>query len=115
MQVSNFVWLYFKPIWRERCRSFLFMSWFRFYDKNRKIFHKFCKNHYNTRIYIWSVFEIKGAHCARRAHFRRRAHVFLSCAPGVCTFFQGIIMAVFEIKVLFCAPLGCIHIETVRT
>ena len=22
MQVSNFVWLYFKPIWRERCRSF---------------------------------------------------------------------------------------------
>ena len=23
-------------------------------------------------------------------------------------------IAVFEIKVLFCAPLGCIHIETVR-
>ena len=23
-------------------------------------------------------------------------------------------LAVFEIKVLFCAPLGCIHIETVR-
>ena len=41
-----------------------------------------------------SVFEINGAHCARRAHFRRRAHVFLSCAPGVCTFFQSIIMAI---------------------
>ena len=35
-----------------------------------------------------TVFEIKGAHCARRAHFRQRAHVFLSCAPGVCTFFS---------------------------
>ena len=35
-----------------------------------------------------TVFEIKGAHCARCAHFRRRAHVFLSCAPGVCTFFS---------------------------
>ena len=23
--------------------------------------------------------------------------------------------SVFEIKVLFCAPLGCIHIEAVRT
>ena len=40
-----------------------------------------------------AVFEIKGAPCARRAHFRRRVHVFLSCAPGVCTFFQFIIMA----------------------
>ena len=39
-------------------------------------------------MYVLSVLEIKGAHCARRAHFRRRAHVFQSCAPGVCTFFS---------------------------
>ena len=40
-----------------------------------------------------TVFEIKGAPCARCAHFRQRAHIFLSCAPGVCTIFQSIIMA----------------------
>ena len=27
-----------------------------------------------------SVFEIKGAPCTRRAHFWRRAHIFLRCA-----------------------------------
>ena len=50
MQVSNFVWSFFKPIWREPCLRFLFMSWFLFYDKNRKIFHKLKKNHFLNNI-----------------------------------------------------------------
>ena len=32
----------------------------------------------------------------------------------VTSFFTEFLDAVFEIKVLFCAPLGCTHIETVR-
>ena len=42
----------------------------------------------NLKSHGFSVFEIKGAPGARRAHFRRRVHVFVSCAPGVCMFFQ---------------------------
>ena len=38
--------------------------------------------------YVIPVFEIKGAPCTRRAQFRRRVHVLVSCAPGVCMFFQ---------------------------
>ena len=42
-----------------------------------------------------TVFEINGAHGARRAHFRGRAHVFRTCAPDVCTFFHSILIAIY--------------------
>ena len=42
-----------------------------------------------------AVFEINGAHGARRAHFRGRAHVFRTCAPDVCTFFHSILIAIY--------------------
>ena len=40
--------------------------------------------------YILTVFEINGAHGARRAQFRRRAHDFRHCASDVCMFFQSV-------------------------
>ena len=41
-----------------------------------------------------TVFEIKGALGARRAHFRGRAHVFRTCAPDVHTFLHSIIIVI---------------------
>ena len=35
----------------------------------------------------FTVSEIKGAPCTRRAHFHGRVHDFRRCAPGVSTFF----------------------------
>ena len=49
----------------------------------------------NDRSYELSVFEIKGALGARRAHFRGRAHVFRTCAPDVCTFIHSIIIVIY--------------------
>ena len=43
----------------------------------------------------FAVFEIKGALAARRAHFRRRAHVFQTCAPDVRTFCHSIPIAIY--------------------
>ena len=42
-----------------------------------------------------AVSEIKGAHCTRRAHFRGRLHDFRKCAPGVCTFLEPFIIAIY--------------------
>ena len=44
---------------------------------------------------INSVSEIKGAPCTRCAHFHGRVHVFRRCAPGVCTFFELFIIAIY--------------------
>ena len=40
--------------------------------------------------------EIKGAHCARCTHFHGRVHNFKSCAPGVSTFFEPVIIATYK-------------------
>ena len=40
--------------------------------------------------------EIKGAPCTRRAHFHGRVHDFRRCAPGVCTFFEPFIIAIYQ-------------------
>ena len=45
--------------------------------------------------YRLSVSEIKGAPCTRRAHFHGRVHDFRKCAPGVCTFFEPFIIAIY--------------------
>ena len=42
-----------------------------------------------------AVYEIKGAPCARRAHFHGRVHDFQRCAPGVCTFFEPFCIAIY--------------------
>ena len=42
-----------------------------------------------------TVSEIKGAPCTRRAHFHGRVHDFRRCAPGVCTFFEPFIIAIY--------------------
>ena len=42
-----------------------------------------------------AVFEINGAHGARRAHFRSRAHVFRTCAPDGRTCFHSIIIVIY--------------------
>ena len=42
------------------------------------------------------MFEINGALCARRAHFRGQAHVFRTCAPDVRTFFQSTIIVIYQ-------------------
>ena len=42
-----------------------------------------------------SVSEIKGAPCARCAHFHGRVHDFRRCAPFVCTFFEPINIATY--------------------
>ena len=49
----------------------------------------------NNRNRIISVSEIKGAPCTRRAHFHGRVHDFRRCAPGVCTFFEPFIIAIY--------------------
>ena len=43
----------------------------------------------------YSVSKIKGAPCTRRAHFHGRVHDFRRCAPGVCTFFERFIIAIY--------------------
>ena len=43
-----------------------------------------------------TVSEIKGAPCTRRAHFYSRVHDFQRCAPGVCTFLELSIIAVYR-------------------
>ena len=40
--------------------------------------------------------EIKGAPCARCAHFHGQVHDFRRCAPGVCKFFKPVIIANIE-------------------
>ena len=42
-----------------------------------------------------TVSEIKGVPCTRRAHFHGRVHDFKSRAPGVCTFFEPFIIAIY--------------------
>ena len=42
-----------------------------------------------------SVSEIKGAPCTRCAHFHDWVHNFRRCAPGVCTFFEHVIIATY--------------------
>ena len=44
---------------------------------------------------INTVSEIKGAPCTRCAHFHGRVHDFRRCAPGVCTFFEPFIIAIY--------------------
>ena len=62
------------------------------------------------------VFETDGALGARCTHFRRCAHIFSTCVPGVHTIFHPIIIAlhkgsaqekswVHSLKI--CAPEGC--------
>ena len=45
--------------------------------------------------YLPAVFQIKGALCARHAHFCGCAHDFQTCAPVVRTFFQSIIITAY--------------------
>ena len=40
----------------------------------------------------FSVSEIKGAPCTRRAHFDGRVHDFRRCAPGVVTFLSHLLL-----------------------
>ena len=42
-----------------------------------------------------AVSEIKGAPCTRRTHFHGRVHDFRRCAPGVCTFYEPFIIAIY--------------------
>ena len=42
-----------------------------------------------------AVSEIKGAPCTRRAHFHGRVHDFRRCGPGVRTFFELFIIAIY--------------------
>ena len=44
-------------------------------------------------VVYYSVSEIKGAPCARWAHFHGRVHDFRRYAPGVCTFFKPVTIA----------------------
>ena len=46
--------------------------------------------------HIQSVSEIKGAPCARCAHFHCRVHEFWKGAPGVCTFFELVIITIYQ-------------------
>ena len=48
---------------------------------------------------IETVSEIKGAPCARCAHFHGRVHGFRRCAPGVCTLFEPFIIATYYMRV----------------
>ena len=42
-----------------------------------------------------AVSEIKGAPCTLRAHIHGRVHDFRRCAPGVHTFFELSIIAIY--------------------
>ena len=48
--------------------------------------------------HIFSGSEIKGAPCTRHTHFHGGVHDFRRCAPGVCTFFDPIIMLYIKVR-----------------
>ena len=56
-------------------------------------FSNYSRVHCND--HTFSVSEIKGAPCTRRAHFHGRVHNFRRCAPGVCTFFEPFNIAIY--------------------
>ena len=78
-------------------------------NREKKCAHPCCKSSRRSALYsgrsallewticpcIKTVSKIKGAPCTPRAHSHGRLHDFRGCAPGVCTFFELFIIAIY--------------------